>query len=293
MILDPEVLVQKTKVISSLPLVYTRVQEAVNDPHSSNRDLANIISEDPGLAARLLRMSNSPFFGFASKIDTINRAVTVIGTKQLCDLVLATSVMRLFHGVSPELVCMESFWRHSVACGVAARILATYRREPNVERFFVAGLLHDIGRLIIFMQIPEIALKVLQEAHSRAALLYEVESEMLGFDHAAVGGALLTQWWLPEHTVEAVAHHHRPSDSPNEHIDAALVHIADLIVNAMCIGTSGERFVPPLDLRAWERIGLPVSVLAPTLTQLERQYSEAISVIMPETGNENRVARLG
>lgn len=293
MILDPEILVQKTKVISSLPLVYTRVQEAVNDPHSSNRDLANIISEDPGLAARLLRMSNSPFFGFASKIDTINRAVTVIGTKQLCDLVLATSVMRLFHGVSPELVCMESFWRHSVACGVAARILATYRREPNVERFFVAGLLHDIGRLIIFMQIPEIALKVLQEAHSRAALLYEVESEMLGFDHAAVGGALLTQWWLPEHTVEAVAHHHRPSDSPNEHIDAALVHIADLIVNAMCIGTSGERFVPPLDLRAWERIGLPVSVLAPTLTQLERQYSEAISVIMPETGNENRVARLG
>lgn len=293
MILDPEVLVQKTKVISSLPLVYTRVQEAVNDPHSSNRDLANIISEDPGLAARLLRMSNSPFFGFASKIDTINRAVTVIGTKQLCDLVLATSVMRLFHGVSPELVCMESFWRHSVACGVAARILATYRREPNVERFFVAGLLHDIGRLIIFMQIPEIALKVLQEAHSRTALLYEVESEMLGFDHAAVGGALLTQWWLPEHTVEAVAHHHRPSDSPNEHIDAALVHIADLIVNAMCIGTSGERFVPPLDLRAWERIGLPVSVLAPTLTQLERQYSEAISVIMPETGNENRVARLG
>lgn len=293
MILDPEILVQKTKVISSLPLVYTRIQEAVNDPHSSNRDIANIISEDPGLAARLLRMSNSPFFGFASKIDTINRAVTVIGTKQLCDLVLATSVMRLFHGVSPELVCMESFWRHSVACGVAARILATYRREPNVERFFVAGLLHDIGRLIIFMQIPEIALKVLKEAHSRAALLYEVESEVLGFDHAAVGGALLTQWWLPQHTVDAVAYHHHPSNSPNEHIDAALVHIADLIVNAMCIGTSGERFVPPLDLRAWESIGLPVSVLSPTLTQLERQYSEAIGVIMPETGNENRVARLG
>ncbi|MFQ5469887.1 MAG: HDOD domain-containing protein [Gammaproteobacteria bacterium] len=278
----PEKLAKETSTVSSLPTIYTRLNEAVNDPQSANRDIANILSDDASLAARLLRIANSAFYGFPSKIDTITRAVTVIGTKQLRDLALATSVIKLFEGVSNDFVDMDSFWRHSVACGVAARILATYRREVNVERFFVSGLLHDIGRLIMCLKIPEIMGDIFSTANENNQLLYKVERDVLGFNHAEAGGALLSHWRLPAQTIYAVSNHHRPMAKNNHQLDSTLVHIADIISNAMQLGSSGEQFVPPLDTKAWEQLGLPESILSPTLTELKRQYMDAIRVILSD-----------
>jgi len=277
-----EKLVAQVKTVSSLPTVYLRLNEAVNDPHGSNRDIAHVLSEDPGLTARLLHIVNSAFYGFPSKIDTITRAVTVIGTKQLRDLALATSVIEMFDGMADDVVSMESFWQHSIACGVTARILATYRRENNVERFFVAGLLHDIGRLIMFMKIPELCQQALQESETSNTLLYEAEYKILGFDHANVGGLLLRQWQLPESTTNAVAYHHKPCHPRLDgahHFDASLIHVADIIANSMQLGSSGERYVPPLNQDAWQKLGLPESILSPTIKQLEHQYMDAMHIV--------------
>jgi putative nucleotidyltransferase with HDIG domain len=277
-----DTLAQETATVASLPDVYTRLNEAVNDPRTSTRDVANVLNEDPGLAARLLRVANSAFYGFPSKIDTIVRAVTLIGTRQLRDLALATSVVGQFKGLPDDLVTMESFWRHSIACGVTARILATYRREPNVERYFVAGLMHDIGRLVIFGTVPELAREAMDEARKRGELLHKTERMVLGFDHADVGGALLQRWKLPQHTVNAVTFHHRAAADSGLHIDTAITHLADLIVNSVQVGGSGERFVPALDSSAWERLGLPESVLGTTLSELDRQYHDAVAAILPD-----------
>ena len=130
-----------TLEIPSLPMIFTRIDEAVNNPRSSLADIGRIISEDSSLTARLLKIVNSAFYSFPSKIETISRAVTVVGTQQLRDLALATSVMKLFQGIPPDLINMEAFWKHSIACGVAARVLAAHKREANIERFFVAGIL--------------------------------------------------------------------------------------------------------------------------------------------------------
>lgn len=278
-----EKLLRETPAISSLPSAYTRLNEAVNDPRTSSRDVANVITEDTGLAARLLRIANSAFYGFPSRIDTISRAVTLVGTRQLRDLALATSVIKQFDGLPEGPVTMKSFWQHSVACGVAARILATHRREPNVERFFIAGLMHDIGRLVMFSTIPELAMQAMDEAKRRQDLLYRAERNLLGFDHADVGGALLGQWKLPTHTVNAVACHHNPATDRGLHTDTAIVHIADLITNAMQIGSSGERYVPALDNDAWKRLGLSENILSVTLSELERQYQNAVTIILPDS----------
>jgi HD-like signal output (HDOD) protein len=278
-----EKLVLETPAVSSLPGVYARLNETVDDPRSSSRDVAGVIAEDTGLEARLLRVANSAFFGFPSRIDTISRAVSLVGTRQLRDLALATSIVRQFQGVPDTLVSMESFWRHSLACGVAARILATYRREPNVERFFIAGLMHDIGRLVMFATIPEMATEAFAQARSKGKLLYASEREVMGFDHADVGGALLRHWKLPVPTSDAVAFHHRPAAHGGLHTDTAIVHVADLISNAMQIGSSGEHFVPPLHTHAWEHLGLPKDILAGTLSELERQYQDAVITILPES----------
>jgi len=121
-------LVNQTEAAYSLPLIYERLTSVINHPRSSIADITRIISEDQGLTARLLKLANSPLFGHFSRIDSIGMAATIIGTQQLQALALAVSVMEVFIGIPEELICMKSFWRHSIACGIVARALATYRR---------------------------------------------------------------------------------------------------------------------------------------------------------------------
>ena len=261
--------------VPSLPMIFTRIDESVNNPRSSLADIGKIISEDSSLTARLLKIVNSAFYSFPSKIETISRAVTIVGTQQLRDLALATSVMKLFQGIPPELMDMEAFWKHSIGCGVTARVLATYRREANVERFFVAGILHDIGRLILCMKDPDWMKMAITRCRNNDELLFKIEYEELGFDHAAVGRVLLQNWKLPASLEETVAFHHNPEAATRYPIEAAIIHVADVISHVLQLGNSGERFVPPLSSNAWERLQMTPSQLASLCEQVDRQYQEA------------------
>ena len=138
----------------SLPHIFTEINRVISDPRSSAIHVADVISKDPNLTTRLLRIVNSAFYGFPSKIDTISRAVTILGSKELSTLALGTSVLKIFNDIPADLVDMKSFWEHSVACGIAARMIASYKNIANTERLFVAGLLHDIGRIIIYKHLP-------------------------------------------------------------------------------------------------------------------------------------------
>src|SRR5512136_560863 len=119
-----EWLVNETESVYSLPLIYERLTEVINHPRSSIEDITRVITEDQGLTARLLKLANSPMFGYFSKVDTINKAVTIIGTQQLRDMALAVSVMEIFTNIPKELINMKLFWQHSIACGIVARVLA-------------------------------------------------------------------------------------------------------------------------------------------------------------------------
>ncbi|MDD2709144.1 MAG: HDOD domain-containing protein [Verrucomicrobiae bacterium] len=278
--IDPYKLVDDAPNVPSLPLVYEELNQAINDPSSSSTTIGDVIGKDAGLAARLLRIANSALYSFPSRIDTISQAIIVIGIQQLRDLTLGTSVIELFEGISIELVNMDSFWRHSIACGICARVLATYRREANVERYFVAGLLHDIGRLIMYLKLPDHASESLIRCKTSGELMYKVEREFMECDHCDIGSALLQHWKLPTNLVEGVMHHHYPLRATRYPIEASLVHIADIIANAMQIGTSGEHFVPPLVPETWERSGLSPSILAPTLAEVDRQMADMIEMLL-------------
>ncbi len=280
MALTPKELVNYCNSITSLPAVYQRLDEAINDPYSDLSNIAAILSEDSSLAARLLRLANSAMFCFPSRVETVSRAVTIIGTKQLRDLVLATSVIELFNKIPEEHVSMESFWRHSIATGISARVIATYRREANVERFYVLGLLHDIGRLVMYLQIPEMANRAIELSTESQLPLYQVEQQQLGFDHAAVGKALLAKWKLPDSLQDGVAYHHKPERATRYPEEAATVHIADVIANAFKMGSSGEPTVPPFVEQAWDRLGLTVDQLPLITEQLEVQYSAAVDIFL-------------
>lgn len=275
-------LVQDNDGIPSLPTIYTRISDTVEDPRSSMRDIAQIISTDQSLSARLLRLVNSAFFGFPSKIDTISHAVTIVGTQQLRDLALATAIIQMFKNIPAELVDMKSFWRHSIGCGIASRLLASYHCEPNIEHFFVAGLLHDVGRLILYGKMAEEAKEILTQAREKHEILHHVERQVLGFDHADVGGLLLQEWKLPATLEEAVKYHHRPTRAPNYMVDSGITHIADLITNALELGTSGESFVPLLDESCWSQLVFSPSILAPMTKQVDQQFHDSVDLFMED-----------
>lgn len=266
--------------ISSAPDIYIKLTELIDNPRASYSDIAQVIARDTALSARLLKIANSSFYSFPSKIDTITQAITIIGTRQLCDLVLATSVLKIFRKIPKDLVSMNSFWRHSIACGLAARTIAVYRREPNVERFYIAGLLHEIGRLVIFENLPDLARKAIEIHESTHKLLHHAEQEVIGFDHAAVGGAVLKEWRLPDNLVETVAFHHQPLEAKGYPIETAIIHFADILACAMQLGSSRECYVPSVEPKAWDKIRLPVGQLAAIWNQVDKTFNETIDFFL-------------
>lgn len=280
MALTVQLLVNRVKSIYSLPTIYTRIDHAIHDPRSNLEDIGHILAEDSGLSARLLRLANSAMYNFPSRVDTITRAIAIIGTQQLRDLVLATSVIQMFKGIDAKIVDMEQFWHHSIATGIAARVLTTYQREGNVERFYLMGLLHDIGRLIMYTQIPQQMSQLLQQAESPPQLLYRLERQQLGFDHAAVGRLLLKNWQLPEAIQHAVGYHHNPTGSASWQKEAAVIHCADVLVYGMALGSSGEHFVPKLSDMAWQSLKLPASLLPDILQHTEQQFNDAVAIFL-------------
>lgn len=275
-------LVNGSLELASLPEVVMRTIDLINDPDTSANEIGQVLSEDPSLTARLLKIVNSPFYGFPSRIDTVSRAITVIGTLELLDLILATSVIKTFRGIPTELVDMDSFWEHSLYTGVIARILAGRMRAPNTERYFVAGLLHDIGALAMYCQIPDSAAHALRRAREEITPLHVIEQETLGFDHGEVGGELMRIWRLPDSLAEAVRHHHLPTRAEQHPLETAIVHLADVIACAIHDPASETGRVPPMDPAAWELTGLPVDCLEGLLNEADIQFENARAVILPK-----------
>ena len=279
---NPQRLVTGITQVASLPEIYMKIEMAMGNPKSSSKYLADILSEDTALTARILRLANSSFFSFPGKVTTVTQAVTVIGTRQLRDIVLASSIVGVFKDIPEELIDMKSFWRHSIACGVTARVISTLRRETNIETAFVSGLLHDIGRLVLYKAKPTEMGHLIEKCSDSKELLYKSEKEFFGFDHALLGGLLLKEWKLPTRLIETTTYHHAPGRAKEYIIETATVHVSDIIANALTTGSSGEKFIPPLSDKAWKILGLEDGSIELITDELDKQYAVAVEFVLSE-----------
>ncbi|GAB1259033.1 HDOD domain-containing protein [Aurantivibrio plasticivorans] len=275
-------IVKRVLKVASLPQIYLLVEETLNDNHSSVAALGKIIEEDPALTSKLLRLANSAFYSFAAKVEAVNQAITVLGTQQLRDLVLACSVLRVFSNIPDNIINMESFWRHSIACGVVARNIAAARKETNIERFFVAGLLHDIGRLVFLMEKPKQMAEAFHLARQNSELLHVAEKEIFGFNHAKLGGRLLDFWRLSPRLVESISYHHSPRSARQFTLDATIIHVADSVANALELGTSGQTLVPPISIQAWKTLDIPNQEISSIIDMAVDQYDDAVQFVLAE-----------
>lgn len=251
-----DVLISEVNKLVSLPDIYYRLESALDSPSSTTDDFSKLLSTDPDLCARLLRMANSAFYSFPAKIETIDRAISTIGMRQIRELVLVTSVMEIFYGVDIKHVGMRSFWEHSVAVGVMARAVAQHASLGQIERFYIPGLLHDIGRLVLFLKMPTLMSEILQQSRDEAKALFILEQEQLEYSHAEVGGRLLELWKVPQSICEPVSCHHHPEKSLEFAQASSAVHIADVWVNHHRIGSSGEHNPLAMSNQALEMLAI-------------------------------------
>lgn len=271
-----EALVQATpSTLGSYGPLLREIETALASPQCSLGSIAEIIEKDPDLTARLLRFANSAFCGFSTRLSTVSEAIGLIGVQQVQDLLTASSVIEQFAGVSEEFASVQSFWEHSLACGIASRLIALEGRLPKPDRFFVAGLLHDIGRMVLFLQAPKVAQQVFNYYRKEKVLLRDAEQKVMGYDHQSIAEALLRSWKYPPALAFAVGYHHHPQNATVGQMEAAVVHVADHIVNAMRMGSSGERHVPPLHPQAWAMLNLKPAVLDPVISGIDEQIEAA------------------
>lgn len=264
----------EAKDLFSLPDIYFQLNEIIRDSRYSLADIGNVISKDPALSARLLRIVNSSYYGFPAKIDTISRAMVIIGVDDLYNLVIATCVVDRFAKIPVDLVDMTSFWLRSVHCGVLSKLLAVECGAPNVERMFLSGLLHDIGSLVMYQLMPEKSARVLSSIKYDRRLLPSVEQKMLGFTHADVGRELMRLWGLPESLYETIGCYRNPEAATTYGFDAHLLHLASALIDDKEFGRPIETTLVDISDKKLEYLRLSRSRIEPIMERAELEFHD-------------------
>lgn len=285
--MTPQELVSGVVRLVSLPEVCIRVNEMMDDPVVNATDIGKVISQDTSLTARLLKIVNSAFYGFQARIETVSRAVTVIGLRELRGLVLAASAVESFSKLPNDVLNLVNFWRHSVYCGVIAQLLAQKCNVLHSERLFVAGLLHDIGKLVITNKMVKESREVIKRVESKKIFDFEAEQAVLGFDHAEVGGVLLKEWNMPESLCNSVMYHHRPKAAMEPTIEICIVHIANVLTIRAEHGITQNNLAPPIEDIALKMTGLTEDDFEQIFARAGTVFSEALDAILPRAYKPN------
>jgi len=222
-----------------LSAVAYELNRVLFSPEPSSQQIVEIISRSPGLTARLLRLVNTPLYGFQGKVDTVSRAVTIVGLREVGMLAASLLMVEQFGVIPRSVVEMRTFLEHCLGCALASKALAETTGLVEAEQAFVAGLLHDLGRLYFFTAFPERSRYCMDSAlqHERPLMVEEVR--FFGIDHATMGQRLLDGWKMPPHLSQAVGNHHNPLRATAPQLPG-IVHMADVLVHAMGQGCSGE-----------------------------------------------------
>lgn len=270
-------LVKDIAGLVTLPDVFLRISRLIDDPNSSSTDIAKAVSRDPAFTLRLLRVANSSLYSFSSPVTTVAKAVSIIGTAQVRSLALSMSVAKTFAGLPNTLVSMENFWRHSLYCALIARSLAKLCRGCDPDTLFTAGLLHDIGELVIFNRLPrqaeEVLLMVLDSLDQLQ--IHQAERQVMGLDHAAVGGALARLWHIPAQLAECIEFHHDIGGARDYPRETALIHLANVLALMAEVDSLDPADVSPIDPRAWNLTGLGEDCIAPAVREAREEIGEA------------------
>ena len=267
------------RALPSPPTVVMELLQTMGQDEVDIHRLTRGISHDQALAAHTLRVANSPFYGMQGRIDTIGEAITVLGFVNVRSLVTTAGIAMAWPASGAAGFVPRIFWRHSLGVAACAATLAPFARL-RPDPLFLAGLLHDIGRLVLVVTHPVAYAEILQHRAQKDCLQLDAERAVLGFDHAQIGAELCRHWRIPAPIAAAVERHHQVNpDAPELPADMAdVVHVADVLAHALDLADDPYALVPPPDSAAWQRLGLDEPALHLVLEQAERHFNSFASI---------------
>jgi HD-like signal output (HDOD) protein len=264
----------------SLSTTLVKVLETCNDPLASANDLKRVISLDPVLTGRVLRLINSAYYSLGKPIFSLTRAIIMLGVNTVKNLALSFTILDNLNGRSScQSFTADDFWRHSLCVGVVAKSMAALKGLPATgqEEYFVAGLLHDLGKLPLRMQFPKEYHRVCENVHSDQNALYQNEARFLGVDHGTVGSIIAKKWRLGSTLVESLSYHHKPSDGSENNCEfVSTVELANQLSLQLNIGNAGDYFVDhPKITVLMRQLGVGAKMLADIQNTVPGQIERA------------------
>lgn len=265
-------LLSRLRDLPALPQALTDLLTALDREDVALDELATTLSHDQALAAKTLRLANSSFYGLSGRVNSIRDAIGVLGLRSLGTALTAAAVAGRFGRPSCKGFDLAAYWRHSIACGLCARQLAsTQRLDPNAA--FTAGLLHDLGHLVMASHLPDIQATIYALRAQRDCEMLLAEREITGTDHAATGAQVAHRWHFGVDVVDAIRHHHEPPPSPRPRL-VDLVHVANGFVHALDLAGQEDELVPDINAECWNRLALTQAQCNDALSATESELDE-------------------
>ncbi|RJP65673.1 MAG: HDOD domain-containing protein [Ignavibacteriales bacterium] len=267
--------------LPTLPTVYASLSEAVSDPHTSNEQLAKIISADQASIFKILKIANSSFFGLRGRIDTISQAILFLGFNEIRNIVFALTIMNLFprerHISSFKPI---DFWAHSIATGIITRKIGAQIGIKNLESFFISGVLHDIGKLVFLEFAHKEYIQVIELVESKNCLIREAEKEVFNMDHARAGYLLAEKWKLPLSIQNAIYYHHNGYSNSDKDLASASVHTADIFARTLELGFPGDNLIPRPNNNVIEILNLPSGFLSSIAKPVKKDFEHLVEIML-------------
>lgn len=256
--------------LPSPPIVIQKLQSVMSHGDVGNHELAQIIETDQAFTARILRLVNSPFYGFVGKIVSVDEAITMLGLNTIHQLLLTTSLLSIIK-VDINTFDLNKFWLHSFGVGVLTRHLLFKHSKDAQSEGFIGGILHDIGRIILVKYDSSKFSKFYSQTST--AINLDKEEEFFGINHQKLGEVLAQKWNFPESIQTAIAKHHSPLLAKKHNLLASAVNIADFLCHALQIGDSGNYFITDFYQNAWELMNITMDdldgILRNSLTEID------------------------
>jgi putative nucleotidyltransferase with HDIG domain len=239
-----ESILKESNALPSLPAVVIELQKCLDADNTGAKQLAEKISRDQALSAKTLRLANSPFYSMQCAVSTIKQAVSVLGFDSVRTMVTTAGIVNAFVASQlPKEFDFENFWRHSLATGMCAKTLARFC-DVDPDQAFMAGLMHDIGKLVLARAHPEKFMEAIRYAEAQSCPISKAEKAMFDFDHAAVGAQLAKTWNFPVAIQRAIEEHESPSMPQERNSLVALIHVANALVITYELGRTDSEAIP-------------------------------------------------
>jgi len=259
--------IKDTKSLPAIPGVISKLNSMSANDKTSILEMAKVVNSDQVLSARVLRLANSPSFGFY-RVTTISNAMILLGVDVVKSLALSSAIFDIMAN------SILGLWEHSLGTGVAANVIARRLHLPDCEEIATAALLHDIGKVVINLKFPEEFKEICHYADANQTYFTRAEMECIGTSHSEIGGWLVKSWFLPEKLSEPIACHHNVSQSLTHRTKTAVVHLADILTKANGFGNSGDQFVHAVQKVAWDQLGMTEQILAEIVDEFTEKIFE-------------------